>query len=245
MKLRLRTFAMTALLTLVGGNALAWETRVLTLGDQNRFIEDDANIWIHPQTLMNHDDKFVLELVQLGNGNAATFSEDRWSGLPAASGVEGGIPAGPISANGGMSWSIDDKWSVGFWTTDHVDYTTPAILRIAGALQTSNGPQFLSDVPVDQEPADCQAAGMAACASDRKLDLFVGHRASEETLLGFRFGWGSSTFYDAVTSVQDDPAGAGRTTNTTPNSYVAESFTVGAGYRYNVTQGEAPAAALP
>ena len=63
-------FAATALaLGLIGASATAEATsgRVWTLGNRNRFIQDDANRWIYPHTITKYGNLFYLELYGLAN----------------------------------------------------------------------------------------------------------------------------------------------------------------------------------
>ena len=52
------TLALMFILTSV---AFATNTRVMSMGDVNNVVRDDANIWLYPQTLLKYGGLFTLE----------------------------------------------------------------------------------------------------------------------------------------------------------------------------------------
>ena len=193
MTLRPRTIAVAALLSLASGNALAWETRVLTLGDQNRFIEDSANVWIYPQKTLDHSDQFILDLNQYWDGDVSAFSQedsaplsvhqlsgDENRAVPAPEHNDGGAASQDSgllgSVGGGLNWSITPDWSVGIWTTDYQDPTMLSFLNLASYMQRSFfGIEYLSD----------QGSVNPGNQSDSVLDEFIAGNATP-------ISWGSA-----------------------------------------------------
>jgi len=163
MTARPRSFVAAALVLLVSGTAWAWETRVLTLGDQNRFVEDSANIWIYPQKAITHTDLLILDLNHFWDGDVSYLSEedaapfnahkfsravDKQKAVGSSEYDSIGEDAGVLSTvGGGFSWAVTPSWTVGIWTTDFEDPTMLGLLNLAEDLQTS-----FFDAPACSDP---------------------------------------------------------------------------------------------
>ena len=56
-----KALAITLILAMMlGASAFATKTRVMTMGDNNNVLLDEANIWLYPGRLFQYPDMFVL-----------------------------------------------------------------------------------------------------------------------------------------------------------------------------------------
>ena len=186
-----RTFAAAALVLLVSGTAGAWETRVLTLGDQNRFIQDDANIWIYPHTMVKYGDRLYLDL-------------DRKEGRVVDSLGEATEDYGTMKTlNGGLMLEMSDGFSLGFWASDEMEPTTRIFLQ--GANQAQTNLASCSAINGVDSNDNCRLSGQDITGdafrtaqqwnqnTSRKFDVFAGFDLGGDVLLGFHTWWGNSS----------------------------------------------------
>jgi len=186
-----RTFVATALVLLVSGTAGAWETRVLTLGDQNRFIQDDANIWIYPHTMVKYGDRLYLDL-------------DRKEGRVVDSLGEGIEDYGVMkNLNGGMMLQMSEGFHLGFWASNEMEPTSRLFLEGANTAQTDpDGCDRLNEV-FDNDNCRLSSQDITGDAfrgalrwnenASRKFDIFAGFDLGADVLLGFHTWWGNSS----------------------------------------------------
>ncbi|MBM3325709.1 MAG: porin family protein [Calditrichaeota bacterium] len=64
-----------ALLLLAAGGANATLTRVITLGESNHLIQDEANIWVWPQALMNFPNLGAIDIIGASINTAGVHYE--------------------------------------------------------------------------------------------------------------------------------------------------------------------------
>jgi len=66
-------FILAAVLMLIAGSAMATNTRVLTMGENNNILMDEANIEIWPQTLLMYGGRGLIEITDSTITNCAGF----------------------------------------------------------------------------------------------------------------------------------------------------------------------------
>ena len=192
------SLASLAVVLLAAGSAAAWETRVLTLGDQNRFVEDDANIWLYPQKVMRYGDRLYLDLAR--KEGRVIDSNGEAEGLEAIKGL-----------NGGFFLDVTENLHLAFWASEYTDHTTYTYLQ--GVTHSQNNPERADcgGLVPEREGAppnnNCRMAGESitgdafrepaggfTTGANRKLDVFGGIRFSPSFDLGAHFWFGKGTF---------------------------------------------------
>jgi len=200
MKRRL-VISLCALLGLIlfSGSAFAWETRVLTLGDQNRWVQDDANIWLYPQRVLKYGDRLYLDLWR--KEGRTVDSDGEAEGLSVLQDI-----------NGGFILDMGESVHMAFWASQYTDVTTHDYLVGATAAQKAPG-DCGSAVGESGGNTDCpfMAAqgdladfyrggdlGQFTLGANRKFDVFAGFKLAPAFDLGAHlwFGSGSANYYD-------------------------------------------------
>lgn len=207
MKRRL-AISLSALLGLIllSGSAFAWETRVLTLGDQNRWVQDDANIWLYPQRVLRYGDRLYLDLARrAGEGDGRVVdAEGEREGLEALKDV-----------NGGFILDMGEAVHMAFWASSYTDATTRDYLRGASVAQArpagcgdsvgeppgsgSNPCGFMADQgDLADHYRSATGLGPFTQGANRKLDVFAGFKLAPAFDLGAHlwYGAGSANSYD-------------------------------------------------
>ncbi len=190
---RLITVVSMAGVLLVSGSAAAWETRVLTLGDQNRFIEDDANIWLYPQKLLKYGDRFYLDLAR--KEGRVVDSQGEGEGLEAIQDM-----------NGGFFIEATENLHLAFWATQYTDMTMNAFLN--GTQAAQQNPENCAGLVQEDGNAppsnNCRMSGQEIVGDDyrgqyggfthgdnRKLDMFLGWKLAPNFDMGAHLWLGS------------------------------------------------------
>ena len=209
------SLASLAGLLLIAGSAGAWETRVLTLGGQNRFIEDDANIWLYPQKAVRYSERLYLDLARKEGG--VIDSDGESEGLDAIK-----------SLNGGFFLEMSEKFHMAFWASEYTDTTTHTFLTGSQAAQRDDLPNCRKIVEEEGLAGNnnCRMASQEIVGDDyrdyrdhrgepimagfakganRKLDIFAGWQIAKAFALGGHlwFGNGSWAYYKESTISPD------------------------------------------
>lgn len=196
-----------AALCLVPKAASATSTRAYTLGVMNRFIIDDSNKWLYPQSIANFGSLFYIELFGTGptRGRAAPGSQ-RLANTPGAGGLNAivgtdtqtfdVVDSVPVqqSAGGGAIIKITDDLFLALHLSDYENPTVPAFLALLAANSQGDPTQFLW-LPV---PPD------APSTANRKFDLFAAYNLQDLAKFGIKLSFGSSK-YSRVPNDNDAP----------------------------------------
>ena len=218
-RLALSLFSALAVVLSVS-TAAAWETRVLTLGDQNRWVEDDANIWLYPQKTMEYGDRLYLDLARKEGRVIDSEGEDE--GLATIKGL-----------NGGFFLDLTDSFHMAFWASQQTDMTTDLFLAGAEAVQTP--PAACGSNVEESGGNDCgfmsAQGGLNGNAlrgysngANRKVDLFAGWKVGPGFDMGAHlfFGSGSYNYYleRSISKYENQKGGSSSTEQIWSNSVV-------------------------
>lgn len=212
--MRWATMGVLGALALAPYTAHASSTRAYTLGVMNRFIIDDSNKWLYPQTIANFGSLFYIEL--FGTGPTRTTvapGSERLTNTPAPVGLVAitgtdlqtfdAVDSVPVmqNAGGGAIVKITDDLFVAMHLSDYENPTVPAFLGLLAANSSGDPTQF----PWLPVPPDSPGT------ANRKFDVFFAYNLQDLAKFGIALSYGSSKYFrnpnDNDAPVQADLSG--------------------------------------
>jgi hypothetical protein len=174
-----RTVALFALL--FPAVAAATSTRVSSLGQLNRFVADDANMFKYPNTIDRYGHLFVLDYVGAGVDTAAGFENIQ------------------NTLSGGSILRLGEGLTIGIWLSDYAD---PALGNFLGWVGTHANPLNAGfgvvaapgGVPNWAPAANVDTNGDGApdtLGPNRKYDLFASYKVAQDIAAGLHFSFGN------------------------------------------------------
>ncbi len=173
--------------------AFATPTRVVSLGDQNFFIEDESNVFLFPAAVSRNGQYFSLDLASNIAPNGTTAGPV--AGAPPATTSQ--LSQLQQTAGGGAFLRMGQKLTLGVWTSDYTDSTV-------GNFFTS-----VSHFPADANKGKFETlatlAGLATGSPERKYDVFASYLLGETLAGAVHLSYGSDGATAVDTKAKRDP----------------------------------------
>lgn len=152
-----------SLLLILSASAFATDTRVITMGDNNNILKDDANIWLYPSQIGFYPDMAVAEVC---------WSDDYY--------YDSKDPLDEIYTNAVNSFGVHFKFGE----------DNPHVL---GLYLHNDEPLYSMFAPVSPPGHGPYDLYYYDSYSNKRVDLFYGHRLGENDL-GLHIGYVSSSW---------------------------------------------------